>query len=53
VPQAPIGHLQPLAQPFSPRSPSEQNEQQQLSTFGAQQQKLDQELDKSLNICRC
>jgi hypothetical protein len=53
VPQAPIGHLQPRAQPFSPRSPSEQNEQQQLSTFDAQQQKLDQELDKSLNICRC
>ena len=53
VPQAPIGHLQPRAQPFSPRSPAEQNEQQQLSTFDAQQQKLDQELDKSLNICRC
>jgi hypothetical protein len=53
VPQAPIGHLQPRAQPFSPRSPLEQNEQRQLSTFDAQQQKLDQELDKSLNICRC
>ncbi len=53
VPQAPIGHLQPRAQPFSPRSPSEQAEQQQMSRFDAQQQKLDQELDKSLNICRC
>jgi hypothetical protein len=53
VPQAPIGHLQPRAQPFSSHSPPEQNVQQQLSTFDAQQQKLDQELDKSLNICRC
>jgi hypothetical protein len=53
VPQAPIGHLQPRAQPLSPRSPFEQNEQRQLSIFDAQQQKLDQELDKSLNICRC
>ena len=53
VPQAPIGHLQPRAQPFSSRSPSEQIEQRQLSIFDAQQQKLDQELDKSLNICRC
>lgn len=53
VPQAPIGHLQPRAQPFSPHSPLEQNEQQQLSTFDAQQKKLDRDLDKSLNICRC
>jgi hypothetical protein len=50
---APIGHLQPRAQPFSPRSAAEQAEQQKMSAFDAQQQKLDQELDKSLNICRC
>jgi hypothetical protein len=50
---APIGHLQPRAQQFSPRSPTEQVEQQQMSIFDAQQQKLDEELDKKLNICRC
>jgi hypothetical protein len=50
---APIGHLQPHAQQFSPRSPVEQTEQQQLSIFDAQQQKLDEELDKRLDICRC
>jgi hypothetical protein len=50
---APIGHLQPRAGQLSPRAPAEQAEQQQMSTFDAQQQKLDQELDKSLNICRC
>jgi hypothetical protein len=53
VPGAPIGHLQPRAQQFSPRAPAEQAEQQQMSTFDAQQQKLDEELDKRLNICRC
>jgi hypothetical protein len=53
VPQAPIGHLQPHSQHFSPRSPAEQNEQQQMSRFDAEQQKLDRQLDKSLNICRC
>jgi hypothetical protein len=51
VPTAPIGHLQPRAQQFSPRSPGEQSEQQQLSIYDAQQQKLDEELDKKLNIC--
>jgi hypothetical protein len=50
---APIGHLQPRAQPFSSRSPAEQVEQQQMSIFDAQQQKLDEELDRKLNICRC
>jgi hypothetical protein len=52
VPSAPIGHLQPRAQHFSPRSPAEQTEQQQMSTYDAQQQKLDDQLDKQLNICR-
>jgi hypothetical protein len=50
---APIGHLQPRAQQFSPRSPTDQTEQQQMSIFDAQQQKLDDLLDKRLNICRC
>jgi hypothetical protein len=48
-PQAPIGHLQPRAQPFSP---AEQAEQQQMSAYDAEQQKLDEQLDKRLNICR-
>src|SRR5450432_617089 len=48
----PIGHLQPRVQPFSPQSPAEQAEQQQMSTFDARQQKQDEELDKRLNICR-
>jgi hypothetical protein len=50
---APIGHLQPRAQQFSPQSPAEQTAQQQQSRFDAEQQKLDKQLDKSLNICRC
>jgi hypothetical protein len=50
---APIGHLQPRAQPFTRQSPAEQAEQQQMSTFDAWQQKEDEELDKRLNICRC
>jgi hypothetical protein len=50
---APIGHLQPRAQQFAPRSTAEQTAQQQQSRFDAEQQKLDQQLDKSLNICRC
>jgi hypothetical protein len=53
VPEAPIGHLQPHAPQFSPRVPAEQAAQQQMSIFDAQQQKMDEELDKRLNICRC
>jgi hypothetical protein len=53
LPQAPIGHLQPRAQQFSPRAPSVQTEQEQMSKFDAEQQKLDRQLDRSLNICRC
>jgi hypothetical protein len=49
---APIGHLQPRAQQFTPQSPAEQAERQQMSTYDAQQQKEDEELDKRLNICR-
>ena len=53
IPQAPIGHLQPRAPHFSPRSGAEQTEQDQMSTFDAEQRKLDMKLDRSLNICRC
>ena len=53
VPPAPIGHLQPRTQQFSSRSAAEQAEQQKMSQFDAEQQKLDGELDKRLNICRC
>ena len=53
IPQAPIGHLQPRARPFSPGSAPEQIEQQKMSAFDAEQRKLDEQLDKSLNICRC
>ena len=49
---APIGHLQPRARQFAPRSASDQAEQDRMSIYDAQQQKLDQELDKQLNICR-
>jgi hypothetical protein len=52
VPQAPIGHLQPRAQPVSPLSSAERAEQQQMSAYDAEEQKLDEQLDKRLNICR-
>jgi len=50
---APIGHAQPRANNFSPSSSAEQAVQDQLSAFDAQQKKLDEMLDKKLNICRC
>jgi len=50
---APIGHLQPHARNFSPGSAAEQTEQDRMSNFDAEQHKMDEELDKSLNICRC
>jgi hypothetical protein len=49
---APIGHLQPRAQPFVSGSTAEQAEQHKMSTFDVEQQKEDEELDKHLNICR-
>jgi hypothetical protein len=49
---APIGHLQPHAEQFAPQSPADQSVQQRQSEYDAQQQKQDEELDKSLNICR-
>jgi hypothetical protein len=53
IPQAPIGHLQPRAPGFSARSAAEQDEQRAMSGFDAEQQKLDQGLDRKLSICRC
>jgi hypothetical protein len=50
---APVGHFQPRAQGFVPGSASNQTEQSRLSTFDAEQKKLDDELDKKLDICRC
>ena len=50
---APIGHAQPRANDFSPSSPAEQAVQDELSAFDAQQKKLDELLDKKLNVCRC
>jgi len=52
VPGAPIGHLQPRAQQFSPSSPREQTVQEQMSVYDAEQKRLDEQLDKQLNICR-
>ena len=49
---APIGHLQPRAQQFTPNSPADQAQQQMLADQDAQQKKLDEQLDKQLNICR-
>jgi hypothetical protein len=49
---APIGHLQPHAEQFTPQSPADQSVQRRQSEYDAQQQKQDEELDKSLNICR-
>jgi hypothetical protein len=53
LPPAPIGHAQPRAEGFSPGSQTNQAEQDRLSKFDEQQQKLDDMLDKKLNICRC
>ena len=50
---APVGHLQPHDRSFSPASAANQIEQERMSKFNAEQRKLDEELDKKLNICRC
>jgi len=51
---APIGHLQPHNPKFSPASAADQIEQEKMSQFNAEQRKLDEELDRKLNICsRC
>jgi hypothetical protein len=53
VPPAPIGHAQPTTHNFVPNSTANAIEQYRLSTFDAEQQRLDEMLDKKLNICRC
>ncbi|MEH2475238.1 hypothetical protein V1281_003586 [Nitrobacteraceae bacterium AZCC 2161] len=50
---APVGHAQPYAPAFSPHSSADDEEQKRLSNFDAEQHKLDEMLDKKLNICRC
>ena len=50
---APIGHAQPRANEYSPSSQAEQAVQDRLSTFDAEQKKLDELLDKKLTICGC
>jgi hypothetical protein len=51
--EAPAVHVQPRAEDFYPHSPASEAEQRRLSAFDAEQQKLDEALDKKLNICRC
>jgi hypothetical protein len=53
VPPAPIGHVQPTTRNFAPDSTAKAIEQKRLSTFDAEQHKLDGILDEKLNICRC
>ena len=50
---APAVDVQPRAQDFSPHSEANEVEQEKLSAFDAKQNKLDEALDKKLNICRC
>ena len=51
--EAPIGHLQPRAPRFSPTSPAEEIEQGREFKFDSKERKLEKQLDKKLNICRC
>ena len=51
--EAPAVHVQPRAEDFRPHSPASEAEQHRLSEFDAEQQKLDEALDKKLSICRC
>jgi hypothetical protein len=53
VPPAPVGHAQPTARSFRLNSAADESEQRRLSAFDAEQHKLDEMLDKKLNICRC
>jgi hypothetical protein len=50
---APVGHLQPRASEFLPDSAAEKAVQKRESDFDSKEKKLDMELDKKLNICRC
>jgi hypothetical protein len=53
VPPAPVGHSQPTARSFAPDSTADKIEQRRLSASDAEQHKLDEMLDKKLDICRC
>lgn len=50
---APVGHAQPTPDGFLSDQNESPDEQQRLSNFDAEQHRMDQQLDKSLNICRC
>jgi Cu2+-containing amine oxidase len=50
---APIGHAQPHSSAFVPRSQANEEEQQRLSSFDAEQHKRDEKLDKKLENCGC
>ncbi len=49
----PIVHIQPRAKDFSPNSAANEAVQERLSTFDAKQEKLDEALNKKLNIYPC
>jgi len=49
----PVGHAQPTPDGFLSDQSESPDEQRRLSQFDAEQHRLDQQLDKSLNICRC
>jgi hypothetical protein len=53
VPPAPVGHAQPTARSITLNSAADESERRRLSAFDAEQRKLDEMLDKKLNICRC
>lgn len=53
VPPAPVGHAQPTSGSFTLNSAADESEQRRLSAFDAEQHKLDEMLDKKMNICRC
>jgi hypothetical protein len=50
---APVVHVQSRAEDYYPHSPASEAEQSRLSEFDAGQEKLDDALDRKLNICRC
>lgn len=47
-----VGNAESGLTVFSPASSANRAEQQQQAVYDAQQQKLDQQLDRQLNICR-
>jgi hypothetical protein len=50
---APVGHLQPRASELLLDSAAEKAVQKRESDFDSKEKKLDMELDKTLNLCRC